>query len=128
MTPLFADLPLSPSVNEAYKNIKSGRAKTKRYRTWANAAGWELNAQRVRPVRGPVEIELRINPPKNADPDNRIKAVLDLLVDHRLIDGDTCQTVRRVSVIVDETVDPRRCSISVWSVARGAVPIMEAAQ
>ncbi len=56
--------------------------------------------QRPHPVRGPVEISIELCAPtaRAYDLDNRVKALLDLLVAHAKIDGDDNHTVKRLVV------------------------------
>lgn len=88
---------LVPSVNALYRNVTGkGRVKTKRYKEWAMAAGWDVSQQtRGNAVKGPYELSLTISRAKaraNSDLSNRVKGVEDLLVDHGVIEDDKfCQ-------------------------------------
>jgi len=55
-------------------------------------------------VNGQVEVEIVLRSPFNRpfDPDNRIKAVLDLLVENGIIDGDGDSVLKRITVSVGE--------------------------
>lgn len=101
--PLTITLPCPPPVSAAYSNISPaaraeaakrgqrlpGRRKTKRYLTWARAAGNELLAQRRHHVGGSVLIDITCKRRQsNEDVDNKIKVVLDFLVEMDLIDDD----------------------------------------
>lgn len=83
-------LPLPPSTNNLFRNVNGkGRVKTDDYKAWQEAAGWALKAQRPTPIAGPVSISISIyRASKASDLDNRIKAVLDLIVEHSVIDDD----------------------------------------
>ena len=86
-------LPFPPSVNSLYANVPGkGRVKTDRYRTWANAAGWSIRAQRPRPIPvGPYQITVTVQRKgdgRRRDLENFIKAVSDLLVEHKIIPDD----------------------------------------
>jgi len=83
-------IPVPPSTNGLFANIPGrGRIKSERYRAWLVVAGTELNLQRPKAVNGPVSVDLMMKRPNgSSDIDNRIKAALDLLVLHRLIDDD----------------------------------------
>lgn len=109
-------LPIPPSSNALFRNRTAheravaaargkklpGRARTHAYNSWRNAAGWELKLQRPQKVPGAIEIEIVMRrPSKSSDVDNRAKAVLDLLVEHQVIDDDcnvTAETTRWAQV------------------------------
>lgn len=81
-----------PSVNSLFRNVAGkGRVRTKRYREWASASGWACNGRGA--VSGPFTIAIilsRHKRRKNADLDNHgTKAILDLLVSHKVIDDDS---------------------------------------
>jgi len=72
-----------PSLNNIYANVSGkGRVKTKRYRTWRAAAGWDVNAAKVEQLSGPVLLDLTVAKPRGtrSDISNRVKAAEDLLV------------------------------------------------
>jgi Holliday junction resolvase RusA-like endonuclease len=90
-----------PSTNKLYNNIPGkGRRKTARYKRWLFTAGWELQAQKVHPLPGPVHLEIWLpdREGRAPDADNVLKATIDLLVRHRVIDGDDKKVVRSVTV------------------------------
>lgn len=70
------------------------------YKRWKKEAGEVLSLQRPVPVSCPVAITLRLTPPnaRRYDLDNRIKSVLDLLVDHCLIADDDNRTLKELHV------------------------------
>lgn len=81
-----------PSVNSLFANVAGrGRIRTKRYKEWAAAAGWDVNGKGSIP--GPFSIDIilsRKKRRKNADLDNHgTKAILDLLVTHKVIEDDS---------------------------------------
>lgn len=83
-------VPCPPSVNEMFRNkAGKGRVPTRAYEDWLGHAGWTLRSQRPRAVRGRtlliVSVE-RIS--SSADIDNHLKAIIDLLVKHDVIDDD----------------------------------------
>lgn len=88
---ILLSLPFPVSVNAMYKNIRKGRAKTKRYMTWANSAGWSIKEQKPDPIKGFYSLTLILNEKDNRrrDPDNFVKSVSDLLVTHQLIEDDS---------------------------------------
>ena len=90
-----------PSVNELFINVpKRGRVTGDKYKQWRNAAGWELLSQKPPCFRGEVKVLIELNTPhkRRYDPDNRVKPVMDLLVEHRVIAGDTDKFVREITV------------------------------
>lgn len=82
------DLPVPPSVNGLFPG-KTRRFKSAKYKAWIEAAGWEIKAQKVRPVSGPYAITIELAETLRGDVDNRTKACLDLLVSHRLTPDDS---------------------------------------
>lgn len=91
---------MPPSVNNLHFNVPGGgRAITKRYQTWRNAAGWEVRAQRPRRLTGPVFITYTFEDGgTKADLGNMEKAATDLLVDLCLIEGDGPKIVRSIKL------------------------------
>ena len=87
------DIPFPPSVNTLFANRKGGRFKTEKYKTWIDEAGWMIKTQRDRHNRhaGNVSFTLFVRRPDNRrrDIDNLQKAVLDLIVRHRILADDS---------------------------------------
>ena len=102
-----------PSVNRMY--IK-GRIKSEAYRAWLSEAGWQLKAQNVRPVPGPVS--LNISCPENGRRDlgNHEKPMTDLLVRMGLIEDDRNRIVRKITL---EWTDQPSMLIRIESVPNG---------
>jgi Holliday junction resolvase RusA-like endonuclease len=93
-------LPTPPSLNNIFVTNKKtgGRFASKKYADWKIEAGWEIQGQKINQFNGLVEISILIKEPKRkSDIDNKIKAVLDLLVEHKIIKSDDNTTVRKVS-------------------------------
>ncbi len=90
----FITIPSPPSVNALYRNLPGrGRVKTGVYKDWAGHAGWTLKSQNPAPVPGRVVIVIGIERRNGAaDIDNRAKAILDLLVAHKVIKNDNLVT------------------------------------
>lgn len=88
--PIQVSIPCPPSVNSMYRNVTGkGRVKTVRYRTWARAASNEVMAQTKQHIGGPVMVDITCQRKRSTeDVDNKIKAVLDLLVTMAVIDDD----------------------------------------
>lgn len=89
-----------PSTNGLFANVAGkGRVSSERYRSWANAAGWDLKRQRITKFPGPVYITIAIGKlSATSDVSNRVKAVEDLLVEHGVIQGDSIKWVKGVNV------------------------------
>lgn len=117
-------LPIPPSTNKLFSdspwghNAKSGkRVKSAAYKAWRQEAGWELLQQHPPQIEGDVEVNIFVGPRiVGADVDNRIKGLLDLLVDHRVLVDDhhvvrvTCEWVEEAGcrvVITARTAFPR---------------------
>lgn len=83
-------LPAPPSANNLFKNVPGkGRVRTTLYGDWLSHAGWRLRTQHPGLVEGPVLILIGIERTNSmADIDNRLKATLDLLVAHKVIEDD----------------------------------------
>ena len=89
---IVLDLPMPPSTNGLYRNVPGrGRVKTQRLNTWLRAAGHDINRQPCQRIIGDYSLGIYINPPdrRRRDIDNHIKAISDLLVEHRLVDDDS---------------------------------------
>lgn len=91
-----------PSTNNLFVNVRGrGRVKSERYRVWLQAAGWDM--KRYHNVRWDTPVYLTIVIGKlraNADVSNRIKALEDLLVTHKIIPGDSVEWVKGVNICV----------------------------
>ena len=74
---------LPPSVNHAFIRRQTGQViRTDAYRTWAQGEGYQVNRQLSGQHRfdGPVFITMAMRRPRsNADLDNRLKPIGDLL-------------------------------------------------
>lgn len=82
---------LPPSVNHIYRHTRNGVRRTEAYLTWANGEGYTVNRQLAGQHKfvGPVYITLAMRRPRsNADIDNRIKGILDLMQSSGAIDND----------------------------------------
>jgi len=114
-------LPFPPSVNNLFSHNKSSgkRFVSDRYKQWRTEAGWALRSQNPQPMTGRVRITIIAIKPdkKRRDIDNIAKAPVDLLVEHSVIEDDSCvdlQTVAwsssnlsGISVTVTGTVKPK---------------------
>jgi crossover junction endodeoxyribonuclease RusA len=83
------NLPFPPSTNNLFKNVGKRRALTDAYKAWRDEAGWSLKMQRPGQLEGSVSVTIAVQrKPNRGDIDNRAKAVLDLLVEHGVIEDD----------------------------------------
>lgn len=105
-------LPVPPSVNKMYFNVPGrGRVKTKEYALWKSAAVAMILAQTRGQKRIAGHFGVRLNLPHKmrGDLDNRIKPILDALVESERVDDD-----RNVqSLIVTKTRKEEDCLVCV---------------
>jgi Holliday junction resolvase RusA-like endonuclease len=95
-TELVLHLPRCPSVNELFPTVGKRRIQSAEYKAWIKHAGYLLNLQRPTPIKGKVEILIELEEPTGlADCANYEKATTDLLVKHKIIQGDDRRYVRR---------------------------------
>jgi Holliday junction resolvase RusA-like endonuclease len=96
---IVLDLPKPPSVNALFFNkAGKGRVRTSLYNDWRTNAGWILRMQKQQPINGPVSVSYALCDEGKGDLGNLEKAVTDLLVSHRMIDGDSRDVVRRITL------------------------------
>ena len=119
---LSVNLPRPPTTNNLYATNKATgrRYRTKRYETWLVAAGYDVNRMSHSKVSGDIQIVLALGRDRNKDgsfskrrmdADNFIKATLDLLTKHKLIDDDSyAQDVR---IFWTREVEPGRVQVRV---------------
>lgn len=92
------DLPFPPSTNHLFPTIGKNRIASEEYVAWKRAAGWEIKSQRPHCAIGPVEVSITLEErTRRMDLDNRIKALLDLIVEHGIIEGDHNKIVRKIT-------------------------------
>ncbi len=75
-----------------------GRVLSPAYRAWKEQAGWELKAQHPTKVTQQAVVHIDLDNTKRGDCDNRAKVLLDLLVTHGVLAGDSQKYVKRVSI------------------------------
>jgi Holliday junction resolvase RusA-like endonuclease len=87
---IILDLPIPPSVNNAWFNIPNGgRANTKDYNEWIEDAGFYVRKAQIKPPQAAYYcLKLLLPYAMRGDIDNRVKPVLDLLVRHRITPDD----------------------------------------
>lgn len=97
-------LPWPPSTNALWRAFRGRNILSRQARLWAESAEKELRAQRAELVPGPVEVHIALCAPhkRRYDLDNRIKAVLDLLVKQGLIEDDGHAVVRKIIASVGD--------------------------
>ena len=106
------ELPIPPSVNQAYRNVpKRGRVATEVLKQWKRDAGWEIHLAKREPVTGPYSVSILVPDEMPGDVDNRAKSAVDLLVAHKLTPDD--KMARRVSSERSAEVPFGRCIVVV---------------
>jgi crossover junction endodeoxyribonuclease RusA len=105
-----------PSTNSLWRACAGRNVLSARYRAWRNTAGLELMAQRPKKHSGPVTIAIELSPPdrRSFDIDNRSKALLDLLVMCNVIERDSSDILRELSIRLGEGFSGARVTISAW--------------
>ena len=112
--PAEFDLPAPPSANNLFHNggDRGGRIKSPGYRAWIKEAGWERRLSRPAKIKGTVAVSVTLGMGcRRPDVDNCLKALLDLLVAHEVIEDDA--QVVELSVRVDRYVPAGRAHILV---------------
>lgn len=106
-------LPFPPSGHKLFKR-HNGKHLSEEYARWRDAAGWELRAQRPKPVFGQVSLLVELVPPdkRRRDCTNYTKAPEDLLVMHGLIESDDSRHVREVTARWLDAGEPCRVTIT----------------
>lgn len=97
-------LPVPPSTNNLFINARNGRGRilSPDYKAWRKLAAKALTLQSWEMPGRPYGVTIRVNINHRRDLDNSTKAILDLLVEHKVIDGD--QWVNALHVYRDRTV------------------------
>jgi Holliday junction resolvase RusA-like endonuclease len=97
------ELPLPPSTNNLFINLPGkGRVRSGAYKAWERQASASLTFASWDMPTKPYTVTIRLNMDHRGDIDNRVKAVLDLLVRHGVLEGD--QWVNELHVYRDRTV------------------------
>lgn len=105
-------LPLPPSLNNAYVNAPGrGRIATPFFKQWKRDAGWRIREQRPQRGTGPFKITLLLPDGMRGDVDNRLKPVLDVLVENRVTPDD--RFARAVAVGRSVEVEGGSCIVIV---------------
>lgn len=92
-------MPVPPSVNQLFRNLPGkGRVKTALYDNWRAHAVTAIRLQRVPAVAGRIVVLFGVERVSlAADIDNRVKAMLDAIVDAGVIANDNLVTAIAVS-------------------------------
>lgn len=78
---------------------KFGRIKSASYREWKRQAGLHMLVQGpLQKIAGAVTVKITISDRAAGDLDNRLKAILDLLVTHGVIEDDKKDIVREITM------------------------------
>lgn len=86
---LAFSVPVPPSLNMCFRNVPGrGRVRTAEYRAWQEEAGYLLASQRPGSILGPYHVIIRLPERLAGDIDNRPKAILDLMVKHKITSDD----------------------------------------
>lgn len=113
-------LPLPPSVNGLHTGTGLSKRRHPNYNAWLQEAGWRINELRLRlavralPDAQPYRARMRWPRADGADADNRVKALLDLLVAMRVTPDD--RWLEGGSFGRSDSVPPGLCSVVVWSI------------
>lgn len=97
--PVAFTIPTPPSANALFKNVKGvGRVKAKHYDDFVRMAVTAIRRQGIVPISGPVIAIFGVERMSDrADIDNRIKAMLDAIVEAKTIDDDRFVTALAIS-------------------------------
>lgn len=109
-------LPWPPSTNGLFANVPGrGRVPSAEYASWRKEAGWVLKSQRPPKFGGAITITVELCSPHRQpfDPDNRLKAPIDLIKTYSVIVDDSSKYVRSVTATVVHDAAP--CTIIVRS-------------
>jgi crossover junction endodeoxyribonuclease RusA len=91
-------LPTPPSTNALFIACGRRRVVSPAYRKWRNEAVGAIWAANHVDVTGPVELVFSVSENVRRDLDNYGKAISDILVSERVIEGDGCKIVRKITL------------------------------
>jgi crossover junction endodeoxyribonuclease RusA len=99
-------------IGDRAMNILSAKA-----REWKTEAGAILALQRPKPVHGAVELHVTLSPPtkRRFDLDNRVKAIIDLLVLSGVIEGDDTTVVKKLTIELGDHAVGARVTVTRWT-------------
>lgn len=98
-SPAEFTIPTPPSTNHLFRNVKGvGRVKTRHYEDFVRRAVTAVRQQRVEPLAGRVIAIVGVERMSSrADIDNRLKAMLDAIVEAGVIEDDSLVTAIAIS-------------------------------
>lgn len=94
-------LPMPPTDNHLFAGKGRRRYRSDEYEAWIKEAGWILASQRPPQAHGAVSVQIEVSERDSTnswDLSNRHKSVLDLLVKHKIIQGDNRPYVRKFAM------------------------------
>ena len=91
-------LPFPPTTNQIWRKFRGQMTLSPEYREWKERAGWELKSQHPKTMKSRAVIWVDLDDTRRGDCDNRMKPLLDLLVEHGVLAGDSKKYVERVSI------------------------------
>ena len=113
---LRVELPVPPSLNNAYANRKDGGGRFRAgHRQWKKDAGWALKGAKLGKIVGPYKFNDSSSAESPCDVSNRIKLAEDLLVEHGITPDD--HNVASVLSHRSAIVPPGKCLIVVEAVS-----------
>ena len=120
-------LPWPPTANALWRAYRGQNILSAVARAWARQAEMALMLQKPKPVKGPVALSIRLGSPtgRRFDPDNRVKAPIDLLKRMGVIEDDDDSIVKHLTV--EPCADMTGVEISVRPFAIAAAKQKEAA-
>lgn len=81
------DLP--PSLNSIYRTGKGNYYKSKEAKSWEQTAGWQIKSQwKGKVIEKECKVQITLFLKRDADIDNRLKLLLDLLEKQNVIKND----------------------------------------
>jgi Holliday junction resolvase RusA-like endonuclease len=115
------NLPVPPSTNNLFLNAKhGGRVPTPEYRAWQEEAGWLLQAQKPKLVPHPFRIDIKMSENANIDCDNALKAPIDLLKKHGVIQNDSKKFMRGCSIDYVEGIEGIQVRVTSMQIIGGS--------
>ncbi len=104
-----------PSKKNSRITTRTGRSfPSKKYTEWHTDAEWQVKTQNVLPIKtDSLVLTFYFPDHRRADLTNKAESVMDLLVDCKIIEDDSWQTIRSV-LLQSEGVDKEnpRCEIN----------------
>jgi len=120
MEPVTFTLPAPPSVNAIYRNVRGkGRVRTKLYDDFLSFATASIRRQEVEPVKGNVVVLAGLERTSAlSDLDNRLKAMLDVIVKAELIEDDRFVTAIAAAWLPRRKNCDALCHVTIFPVQR----------